>query len=155
MVKFWCKECNNLLSIDSLSKFYHQNYFLRPNADFRLCFARLWSLPLLFTSDPPSVKTHGLLGTEEYSIIFYTQLVTEIDRNYNAPVKLFCPPPPSGTPGDITIWGGVAPVFLSLYFSLALPYINAIITLFSSAPPMGGGMGAEQFDWCIKAVTLL
>ena len=43
-------------------------------------------------------------------------------------------PIPPGTPGDITFWR-VAPVFLSLYFSLALPYINTIITLFSSAPP--------------------
>ena len=51
-----------------------------------------------------------------------------------APVKLFCPNPPLGTPEDTTFWG-VAPVFLSLYFYLAPPYIITKVTLFSSAPP--------------------
>ena len=54
---------------------------------------------------------------------------------------------------------GGAPVSSSLYFSLALPYISTVITLFSSTPPLfithifrltpglpQGGMGAEQFD---------
>ena len=50
--------------------------------------------------------------------------------NCSAPI-----PPPPGTPGDITYFG-VAPVSLSLYFSLAPPYINTLITLFSSAPPL-------------------
>ena len=53
--------------------------------------------------------------------------------NY-APVKLFCPHPKPGTPGDITFWG-VALVSLTLYFCLAPPYINTLITLFSSARP--------------------
>ena len=54
---------------------------------------------------------------------------------FNAPVKLFCPHPPPGTPGDITFLG-VAPVTLSLYFPLAPPYVNTIITHFPSAPPL-------------------
>ena len=37
--------------------------------------------------------------------------------------------------GDITFWG-VAPVSLSFYFSLAPSYINSLITLFFSAPPL-------------------
>ena len=53
----------------------------------------------------------------------------------NAPVKLFCPLPLPGHPRDITFWGA-APVSLSLYFFLAPPYINTIIALFSSAPPL-------------------
>ena len=52
----------------------------------------------------------------------------------NVPVKMFYPHP-TGTPGDITFLG-VAPVSLSLYFCLAPPYINTLITLFSSAPPL-------------------
>ena len=44
-------------------------------------------------------------------------------------------PPPPGNPGDITFLG-VAQVSLSLYFSLAPPYINTPITLFSSATPL-------------------
>ena len=82
------------------------------------------------------------------------------NTQFYAPVKLFCiqpTPPPLGTLGDITFLGGV-PVSLSLYFCLAPPYINTIITLFSGAPPsfithssplapgLPRGIGEEQFD---------
>ena len=85
------------------------------------------------------------------------------DVRHYAPVKLFYPNPPPGTPGDITFLG-VAPVSLSLHFCLAQPYINTLITFFSSAPPLfithifplspglPRGMGAEQFD---RRITLL
>ena len=43
-------------------------------------------------------------------------------------------PIPPGTPENINFFG-VAPVFLSLYFCFAPPYINTLIILFSSALP--------------------
>ena len=63
------------------------------------------------------------------------------------------------TNAPIKLLGG-APVSLSLYFCLVPPYINTLITLFSSTPPFfithifpltlalsrGRGIGAEQFD---------
>ena len=49
--------------------------------------------------------------------------------NCSAPI-----PPPRASPGK-SLFGGVAPVSLSLYFCLAPSYINTLITLFSSAPP--------------------
>ena len=48
--------------------------------------------------------------------------------------QIVLPPSPLGTPRGITFLG-VAPVTLSLSFCLAPPYINTLITLFSSAPP--------------------
>ena len=71
------------------------------------------------------------------------------------------PIPPLGIPRDITFFL-VAPILLSLYFFLAPPYINTLITLFSSAQRLvliyhthfssdpgaapWGRMGVEQFD---------
>ena len=81
--------------------------------------------------------------------------------------QIVLPPSPPGTHGDITFWG-VVPVSLSLYFYLAPPYINTLITLFSSAPPFfityifplipglpRRGMGAEQFDRRITSRNFL
>ena len=71
---------------------------------------------------------------------------------------------PPGAPRDITFWGA-APVSLSFYFSLAPSYINSLITLFFSAPPLfithifrltpglprGGGWGKNNLSGALAA----
>lgn len=52
MIKFWCKNCNELSSNDFLFRFCSKNYFPRPNAHFRPCFALLLGLVLEITLDP-------------------------------------------------------------------------------------------------------
>ena len=74
---------------------------------------------------------HGKLGNNCYHTTFkylvfglFSKVIT-----FYAPVKSFCPHPPRGHH-----FFGVVLVSLSLYFSLAPPYINTIVTPFSSAP---------------------
>ena len=42
IVKFWCRKCNTMSNDNSVSIFCCQNYFPRPNAHLRPCFALIW-----------------------------------------------------------------------------------------------------------------
>ena len=92
--------------------------------------------------------------------------------------RLNCSDPiPPGNLEDITFWG-VAPVFLSLYFYLAPPYLITLIPPFSSDPAFfhfiflcpalfithifpstpgqqgGWGMGEEQCKRCLTHIAV-
>ena len=54
--KFDSKKCYTLPSSDSLSEFWIQNYFPRPNAHVGPCFPILWGLILKITPDPLTIN---------------------------------------------------------------------------------------------------